>query len=100
MSNENKFDGNSVWKLKKNIFSNQKENRLAAINSKGTEIYEPVAIKKEYKNEFIMHLSPREMDLEYRMIKKITSRLFNIRLGISKRMQSSPDFTMKEITSA
>ena len=47
-----------------------------------------------------MRLSPREMDPEYSMIEEISSRLFNIRLGISERMQSSPDFTITEIISA
>ena len=86
--------------MKKNLFSNQKGNRLSVINSKRTEIYEPATIKKEYQNEFIMRLSPREIDPEYSMIEEISSRLFNIRLGISERMQSSPDFTITEIISA
>ena len=37
------------------------------------------------------------MDQDYKGIEEISSRLFNIRLRISRGMNLSPDFTMKEL---
>ena len=37
------------------------------------------------------------MDQDYKGIEEISSRLFNIRLRISRGMNLSPDFNMKEL---
>ena len=91
LSKNKRFDKN------KNLFSKQRENKVSVINSQGTELFDPAAIIKEYQNEFIKRLSPRQMDQDYKGIEVISSRLFNIRLRISRGMNFYPDFNMKEL---
>ena len=97
LSKNKRFDKNSFWRLKRNLFSKQRENKVSVINTQGTELFDPAAIIKEYQNEFIKRLSPRQMDQDYKGIEEISSRLFNIRLRISRGMNLSPDFNMKEL---
>ena len=97
LSKNKRFDKNSFWRLKRNFFSKQRENKISVINTQGTELFNPAAIIKEYQNEFIKRLSLRQMDQDYKGIEEISSRLFNIRLRISRGMNLSPDFNMKEL---
>ena len=83
LSKNKRFDKNSFWRLKRNLFSKQRENKVSAINTQGTELFDPI---KEYQNKFIKHLSLRQMDQDYKGIEEISSGLFNIPLGISRGM--------------
>ena len=91
LSKNKRFDKNSFWRLKRNLFSKQRENKVSVINTQGTELFDPAAIIKEYQNGFIKRLSPRQMDQDYKGIEEISSRLFNIRLRISRGMNLSRD---------
>ena len=49
LSKNKRFDKNSFWRLKRNLFSKQRENTVSVINTQGTELFDPAAIIKEYQ---------------------------------------------------
>ena len=97
LSKNKRIDKNNFWRLKRSLFSKQRENKVLVINTQRIELFDPAAIIKEYQNEFIKRLSSRQMDQDYKGIEEISSSLFNIRLRISRGMNLSPDFNMKKL---
>ena len=50
--NNNIFDINSFWKLKKLLFPKHSQTKISVIDEKGTEHYDSKSIIKEYQREF------------------------------------------------
>ena len=96
--NNNIFDINSFWKLKKLLFPKHSQTKISVIDQKGTEHYDSESIIIEYQHEFEKRLSPRVMDIDYKELEDSSMKLFKLRLELSKLYGQIDDFTDKEMT--
>ena len=99
LSDDNVFNQNAAWKLKKKLFPKCSDAPFAVYDSRKNLVTNSAGILAVMKDEFVHRLRNREISQDYDELREIKEYLCTIRLKLTKDGEFIP-WTMKELMNA